>query len=322
MIKKGVSNPLLSICVPTYKQPDRLGKLLESISKQFNNRIELIICDDNLDETTKKVVQNYQKLIPIKYIHRKSKGIDTALLELLQAASGDFVWWVGDDVFLPNAIADVLRIIDSYQEIVFLWVNSIDESDPSRLTFPIRGLKIFEDRNQLIEYDVGLLGFITATIFKRAAVISSIPESQKVIGSSFFSLYIILTAISSRGVCALLGEPCFESLPKPSGEVRWYDQLSVFGVNLYKILLKFSYLFNKKKFKAAISRNLRRVLRAVLLERALGYNTGFGSNTLSITEFFKCYYAYKVFWMYLPLLFLPRICLSLAYKIFLRFKFN
>jgi len=305
--------PLISICIPTYNQPKRLDMLLESISRQYSDFLEVIVCDDSQNNLSEAIVQKYKNQIPIKYIHRQEKGFDSAILNLLEIASGDYVWWFGDDILLDNAIKEIYKILISNNKIVFLWINSANELDHSLITFEERGLKLLKDRNELLKYDIGLLGFITATIFKRVSVSESIPNAKKLIGTSFVALFIVLCAVVQPGIYAICGKICFVSPPKPSGEIRWYDQIMVFGINLYKIAINFSYAFDDKKFKDAISKNLRRVLRAVLYERAKGYTTGFGSNTYSHIEFLRCYHSYPTFWLYFPALLLPRFMICWIY---------
>jgi abequosyltransferase len=312
--------PLISICIPTYNQPQRLELLLKSILSQYSDFLEVIVCDDSQNNLSDAIVKAYKQEMPIKYIHRKERSIDTALLDLFEMASGDYVWWIGDDILMQNAIEEIYKILVSNKELIFLWVNSADECDPSLTTFQERGLKLFNDRNELLKYDIGLLGFITATIFKRSAVSDSIPNAKKFIGTSFVSLFIVLCAVIQPGIYAIYGNPCFVSAPKPSGEVRWYDQTKVFGINLYQVAINFSFAFDGMRFNKALSKNLSRVLRAVLYERAKGYRTGFGSNTFRIIDFLRCYYDYWIFWLYFPVLLLPRFMIRWIYIAFTNFK--
>ena len=112
----------------------------------------------------------------------------------------------------------------------------------------------------------------------------------------------------------MLKAPCFSSFPKPSGEIRWYDQFQVFGINLLHVVLKFSGRFDKQKLNSALNRNLKRVLKSILVERALGYKTGFASPSVSLKPLFINYYKFPLFWLYLPLLVIPSAVLKVLYS--------
>ena len=101
---------ILSICVPTFNQPDEVFRLLESISTQVSSDIEVIVHDGSYSEDTKIVVEKYKKLMDIKYINLPGREVDYALVELIEFSSGKYVWWIGDDDIAPNSIERILGI--------------------------------------------------------------------------------------------------------------------------------------------------------------------------------------------------------------------
>jgi glycosyltransferase involved in cell wall biosynthesis len=307
--------PFLSICIPTYNQPVAVDNLLSAIVEQWQVDIEVIVCDDSQAEATAVIVEKYSEIIPIRYLRRARGGLDKAIIDLVDAAAGDYVWWIGDDKILPDGIATVLEFLKK-NDPDFLWVNSFDELNPVQQTFDLQGDVITYDPNELLSFDIGLLGFITATILKRRLAARHLNTAYLHLGSAWVCLYIVLCVVTSGGRLAILSTPCFSSLPKPSGEVRWYDQFQVFGVNLLHIVLNFSERFDKNKLISALNRNLERVLRSILVERALGYKTGFASSSVSVKPLFINYYKFPLFWLYLPLLVIPSAVLKVLYSLY------
>jgi glycosyltransferase involved in cell wall biosynthesis len=59
--------PLVSICIPAYKQPALLQRCLDSIAVQTYKNIEIIISDDSDNAGVAEVVQSYSSTLAIKY---------------------------------------------------------------------------------------------------------------------------------------------------------------------------------------------------------------------------------------------------------------
>ena len=66
---------LFSICIPAYKRPENIDRLLSSILIQTFNDYEVIITDDSGDDSLKDVLEKYSNL-PIKYF-RNEKPLGT-----------------------------------------------------------------------------------------------------------------------------------------------------------------------------------------------------------------------------------------------------
>jgi glycosyltransferase involved in cell wall biosynthesis len=307
--------PYLSICIPTCNQAKALDALLESIEAGWDSRLEIVICDESDGDDSSLVVEKYSKIYPIKYLNRSRGGLDKAVLDLVQIAAGDYIWWIGDDKILPGGIRTIISYLKEMDP-DFLWVNSSEMSNPSHLTFNLLDSVVTHDPNDLLSFDLGLLGFITATVFRRSVAVRYLDSAASFKGSAWVCLYLILSVVTSGGKLAILKTPCFSSYPKPSGEVRWYDQFQVFGINLLHIAAQFESHFDNVKFKKSITRNLVRVLKSIIVERALGYKTGFASPSVSLKSLFINYYNYLPFWVYLPLLIVPSSLLSILYPLY------
>ena len=309
----------LSICIPTYNQASSICALLDALSLQYVPEIEIIIRDDSTNEDTKKVVQKFQDVLPIRYYHGQREGLDSAIIFLTGQARGEFVWWIGDDVISPFAIKEILSILNKNKSISFLWINSSDIYDSKKLTCKNEHSSFFKDKNDVLrQLDIGLLGFITATIFKREIGVKSLEDAKEYIGSAFVCMYIVLYVITRGGANYYAGDSFFSSYPKPPGEVRWYDQTQVFGISLFNIANVFRGDFDASVLKNALSKNLSMVLKAIFVERAMGLQTGFAAGNKKIFSLGYIYWNYLNFYKILPLVILPIPVAKMLYR-FIKF---
>lgn len=307
---------LLSVCVPTYNQPDAVRKLLESLTTQYQSQIEILIRDDSPNNETDDIVRTFASKFPIRYFRGQKEGLDVAIIFLTEEARGLFVWWIGDDVIQPNAVQRLVTLINKHEDLTFIWVNSHDTINKDILSVNDLSSYFFSDSDNVLNLDIGLLGFITATVFKREVATPCLEQAKKHIGSAFVCMYIVLHVIAQRGKCYFLGMPCFSSNHKPPGELRWYDQFQVFGINLFHIVMLFEAHFDKRKIRKALSKNISMVIKAIIVERALGLKIGFASASPKLIPLARLYWSYWIFWALLPLLITPRFILPPFYSIY------
>lgn len=98
--------PLVSVCIPTYKNPELLNRCLKSIFEQSYSNFELIITDDSPDDAVAEVVKNYEDS-RIKYIKNTTPlGSPENWNEGLRQAKGDYIKIMHhDDWFaVPDAL--------------------------------------------------------------------------------------------------------------------------------------------------------------------------------------------------------------------------
>lgn len=325
MNKNNSKEIILSICIPTYNQPDRIEKLLQNLSQQATLEVEILIRDDSSNDKTEKIIKNCVSKIPAQLNYFKGEkaekgGYDLALLFLTKEARGKYIWWFGDDLLDEGAINSVLKIIKKFPEISFIWMNSCNINNRGDRALNFTEDRFFNSAGEIIETDIGLLGFPSATILKKEEAIAGIEEAKKFIGTTLTGFYLVLYVLSGKGKFYLFQNPYILSNPKPSGEARWYDSFQVHGINYFLIAQEFKNKFDKRIIKKALADKFNCAWRAVVVERAMGFTTGFGSKTPKIKQMFKCYWNYPEFWLALPLFLTPRFILRVFYKIYKFFK--
>ena len=117
---------LISICIPTYNRPKHLLNCLNSLSKQTNKKFEVCISDNCSKEDIKKIIKPFRKKLKIKFQkNKKNLGFAVNLLKVSQMASGEFIWFLGDDdLLIPVAIEKLTKLINKNLNSDFFWINS------------------------------------------------------------------------------------------------------------------------------------------------------------------------------------------------------
>ena len=85
--------PLVSICIPAYKQVRYLRKTLDSVLHQTYTDFEVIITDDSPDDAVRGLVDEYQTTIPRLIYHRNRPALGTPANwnKAVSLATGTFV---------------------------------------------------------------------------------------------------------------------------------------------------------------------------------------------------------------------------------------
>jgi len=301
-------------------QPKAVERFLTSITKQVRSDLEILVHDDSTDGKTKKIIEFYSKKenLTIDYFKgfKSSKGgYDKALLSITQRAKGDYIWWFGDDQIADNAIDIIFSKINHKDNFSFLWINSRNIDNIHDKGLDLNGDKTFYSASEIIEINLGLLGFPSITIFKRDEALEAIEKAKDFIGTTLTGFYLIMHVISQADKKFIfIQEPIILSDSKPAGEIRWYDSFQVHAVNYFLILKEFKYKIYSRSIRKAMVDQYGRIWRAVIIERSMGLSTGFASNTPKIWKMTKLYWTFPEFYIALPLMLLPRLLLIYIFQ--------
>jgi len=311
---------LISICMPTYNNAQRFAQVLRSFAIQNLEGVELLIRDDSTSHDTKNIVEKYPNL-PIRYFSGEKEGFDEAVLFLTKQAKGEYVWWFGDDLLESGAVENLKNVLKKYPELVFVWLNSGEAENPDYTAIKIKDDRFFKDRNEIIEIDIGLLAFMTSTVVKRSCIIPFLTGAPKYKKSQLISFSLVMGLLSStEGSYYFVSHPYILGNAKPAGEVRWYDQFQVWCVNIFNVAQDFKNKFSARSLKIAFSKQLRQVIKAIIVERSLGLKTGFATDSPKIIPMLRLYWAYWEAWFAVPLLLSPRSILKFFYWGYKKFR--
>ena len=107
-----MSNPKISIIVPTYYTAKYLSKCLDSILNQSVKDFEIIIVSDGPAEDYDIIEQYAKKDNRIKILKNIHKGLGGARNEALKLAKGEFIWFIdSDDWIEPNSLSIICKVL-------------------------------------------------------------------------------------------------------------------------------------------------------------------------------------------------------------------
>lgn len=99
-----ISEPMISIIIPSLNQGKYIKSCLDSIVKQDYKNVELILLDGGSTDESIDIIKDYEKYITF-WRSRNDEGQCSALIEGFNMAKGDLMGWLNcDDILLPNSL--------------------------------------------------------------------------------------------------------------------------------------------------------------------------------------------------------------------------
>jgi glycosyltransferase involved in cell wall biosynthesis len=150
--------PLISLCIPTYKNPAYVERLLGSIVSQTYRDFEVVITDNSPDNSIEIVAGNFTERLPVRY-YRNEPAVNMGenFNRGLQKARGRWIKTMHDDDWfnVPDALEKFARvalktdtkfIFCAYRDVYFPggkvkeetllgWKKEMLEEDPLNLFF-------------------------------------------------------------------------------------------------------------------------------------------------------------------------------------------
>ena len=92
----------ISVIVPAYNAEKTIGKCLETLVNQTYDNMEIIVIDDGSKDGTLKILKDYQKKYPNKFIiiSRENKGIGYTRNEGIKKATGKYLGFIDSDDYV------------------------------------------------------------------------------------------------------------------------------------------------------------------------------------------------------------------------------
>lgn len=105
-----MSNIFLSIVITNFNKAKYLNECLNSITKQNLAKIELILIDDNSNDQSRKILNEYKNKIKIFY-NKKNIGPSACRNIGIKAATGDYIAFVDSDDKIFNCLSKIIKNI-------------------------------------------------------------------------------------------------------------------------------------------------------------------------------------------------------------------
>lgn len=114
---------MVSIIICTYNRSDILDKCLRSIveygGKELDN-LEIIVVDNNSNDATKTVCNNYLKILPLRYYLEMAQGLANARNSGAINSSFEWLFYMDDDSLIQkDTIKQLFFTIENYDFEIF-----------------------------------------------------------------------------------------------------------------------------------------------------------------------------------------------------------
>lgn len=128
----------ISIIVTVYNKEPFVRRCLDSIYRQMNNDIQVIVIDDGSTDKSKKIVDEYKEK-GFEIYHTKNKGVSSARNFGLKKVKGEFITFLdADDAYREGAIDILLAFTEKNLPIIqFGQYRWIDEKNLQKIDKPI-----------------------------------------------------------------------------------------------------------------------------------------------------------------------------------------
>lgn len=108
---------LISLVVATVDRTEELVRFLQALNGQTYRQFELIVVDQNPDNSLAAVLSQYADLFPIRHL-RSERGVSRARNRGIAAARGDVIGFPDDDCWYPQ---DLLEEVSETLETHHAW---------------------------------------------------------------------------------------------------------------------------------------------------------------------------------------------------------
>jgi glycosyltransferase involved in cell wall biosynthesis len=123
-----MSEPLVSVFLPTYNQEEYIGEAIESALKQDYENIEIVIGDDHSQDGTWEIVTKYTNNYSEKitaFRNEKNLGVTENFNKLLQKCEGKYIaFHAGDDIFSESKINTQVDLMEDDNSVVLCYHNT------------------------------------------------------------------------------------------------------------------------------------------------------------------------------------------------------
>lgn len=310
MINSDKEKILLSICLPTYNQPQDFKRTLLSIVSQLNENskkeVEILIGDNSTNNETQEIVKKEFNFPYIKYFNNGGNlGLDKNILNLIEKAQGEYIWIIGDDIIEKGSLNYILNIVSNHKNLIFIWINYKDINTDIPYMYFSNDMILTNGKELLKLLTVHGLLFISTYIFNKNYLNQiSIQEKTKFLNSgiNYFAILLSLFSKYQNHQIYLVNYPYIISSMTP---LRW-DMLQILGINygdiikFYKKSLKIDLILERKLLREAFENFIRVILVQSLKDKSIRKKI-----YKSLPSLIKRYWWYYRFWIILPFLILP-----------------
>jgi glycosyltransferase involved in cell wall biosynthesis len=321
-----MSQPLLTIAVPTYNRAIKLGTQLSSLHKQlskslFSSHIEVVVVDNCSDDSTQDIIKNFSSLerdyIFSSFKNAKNIGSDLNFGQAILRSQGIFTWLLSDDdLLLEDAIDHVYKSLSVNQDIGFCLVNYyLDNSNQSKGINVIGEDILTKNIKEYISSAMFAESMVSACIFRKS-ILSEAVLTKKRKGGGYPHLMWVLEIVKNHHAL-IITTPLFNMAHPGVSETRsnagmredtvdFYLEahLDFLKVTSHALTFSLGLFLRLQIYRLALNENFNQILFHKITTKNMGYN--FPALRLALPVMVRRFYFHPTFWIFhMPLLLLP-----------------
>jgi len=194
-----ITNPLVSIIIPSYNVELYLADACESLLNQTYINWEAVIVDDGSTDKT-AIISNFyvEKDNRFKYIYQINKGLSAARKTGIDHSTGIFIQLLdADDILLPNRLSEMVHASIELEDNVILYSSyliGLNNNVKDKFAYPNKPVTIGKDIifNDFYEGFSNEFLFIPACPFFRKFCFDKIEYDETLRSVEDFDLYLNL----------------------------------------------------------------------------------------------------------------------------------
>lgn len=214
-------DPLVSICIPTYKRSRYLASLLESLTGQLAALpypYEIVIADNASPDPTREVVMSFTDRLPIRYLRHATNigGYPNWQFVMTQAAGRYLVYLSDDDSLLGDEVADVVAAMEADPEIVvtyapWLQYDLVAQKEEGLFWSVPRDVRVARDRHaELLDHVLRHHIFPEIAIVRRDAFVATMPR----IHEPAFLAFVHSSDYLAKGAVLIRAQPFYVAITR------------------------------------------------------------------------------------------------------------
>jgi abequosyltransferase len=312
------NQPLLTIGIPTYNRRPYLQCCVESILASVARceaTIEVLVSDNASSDDTEGYLAALAANVAAVRVVRQAEniGAERNFRAITKAASGRFIWVIGDDDMLESeAVPQVVRRIRGGASCI-VCNYSIRDKELTRVIAP-HGLKPSTDLIMTSKEEVmrvfGLnLGYISSVVIERTLFLTlSDAEYESFTSYGFPFMYAVYVGLGVECNLGYIAAPVVVNRSGNSGGYDWYRYfVRGSGLIFDRLVERFGY--RRASVNTAKTRTVHQYVVREFAARRLS-----GADIAGIpTLLFKSYWFLPSFWFFLvPIILMPRWVIGLA----------
>jgi glycosyltransferase involved in cell wall biosynthesis len=188
--------PLISVCIPAYKNIEFLRRLLDSIAIQTFHDFEVVVTDDSPGSAINELCGAYNGRFPIRYFRNaRPLGSPENWNEAIRRSEGKWIKIMHDDDWFAgeNSLSEFAQAIGDHPEANFIFSAYRDiflDEDRSRpMYLPRVRYKAFL-RNKTILFGRNIVGPPSVVLYRRLPPVPFDPTVKWLVDIDFYIRYL------------------------------------------------------------------------------------------------------------------------------------